>query len=156
MKSANCSCKGAYGLVNAPLLWFRELTKALQELNFTVSPFDPCCFVLFDEQNQAQGFIGIHVDNGLFAGNTEFHKKINPLDQKFPFGSLKSQNFVFTGLQVHQHEDFSITVDQTQYVKDISPISIDKERRKHLEGPINEQERQSPRGLIGSLPYMPQ
>ena len=145
--------KGAYGLVNAPLLWFRELSKALTELKFQPSPFDPCCFVLFDEQNKMRGFIGVHVDDGLFAGDSIFHEKINELERKFPFGSRKRKQFVFTGLQINQHDDFSIHVDQTQYVKDINPIPIEKDRRKHHEEPINEQERQHFRGLIGSLQY---
>ena len=143
--------KGAYGLVNAPLLWFRELTKALGELGFVAAPFDPCCYILPDEHGQARGFIGVHVDDGLFAGDEVF--QINKLESQFPFGSRKKKDFVFTGLQTHQQEDFSITVDQTQYVKDTNPIAIDKERRKHPEEPINETERQAFRGLIGSLQY---
>ena len=111
--------KGAYGLVNAPLLWFRELSKALENLGFEAAPVDPCCFVLFDENHKAQGFVGVHVDDGLFAGDTVFHQKINQLEKVFPFGSRKARNFAFTGLQIHQYDDFTITVDQTQYVKDI-------------------------------------
>ena len=145
--------KGAYGLVNAPLLWFRELTKTVSDLGFIAAPFDPCCFILSNEQGQARGFIGIHVDDGLFAGDEFFHKQINKLESQFPFRSRKKKDFVFTGLQIHQKEDFSITVDQTQYVKDINPIQIDKERKNHPEEPINESERQAFRGLIGSLQY---
>ena len=145
--------KGAYGLVNAPLLWFRELSKALINLGFQPAPFDPCSFILFDENNKTRGFIGVHVDDGLFAGDSVFHRKVNELENLFPFGSRKRQNFVFTGLQINQYEDFSIHVDQTQYVKDINPININKDRRKMLEEPINDQERQDLRGLIGSLQY---
>ena len=47
--------KGAYGLVNAPLLWFRELTKTVSDLGFIAAPFDPCCFILSNEQGQARG-----------------------------------------------------------------------------------------------------
>ena len=145
--------KGAYGLINAPLLWFRELTKTLQNLGFQPAPFDPCCYILFDEHHKTRGFIGIHVDDGLFAGDQVFHEKVNQLEGIFPFGSRKKRNFVFTGLQIHQNDDFSIEVGQTQYVKDINPISINKDRRRHLEEPINEEERQAFRGLIGSLQY---
>ena len=140
-------------MVNAPLLWFRELAKAVSDLGFIAAPFDPCCFILPNEQGQARGFIGIHVDDGLFAGNEFFHKQINKLESQFPFGSRKKKDFVFIGLQIHQKEDFSITVDQTQYVKDINPIQIDKERKSYPEEPVNETERQAFRGLIGSLQY---
>ena len=78
---------------------------------------------------------------------------MNQLEKIFPFGSRKQKNFVFTGLQINQQEDYTITVDQTQYVKDIGPISIDKDRRKQPDAPINEEERQAFRGLIGSLQY---
>lgn len=98
-------------------------------------------------------FIGIHVDDGLFAGDQHFHQKINPLEKLFPFGSRKQKQFAFTGHQISQQEDGSIHVDQTQYVKDISPTHIDRERRKHPEEPITEAERQAFRGLIGSLQY---
>ena len=138
--------KGAYGLVNAPLLWFKELSKALEKLGFEA-------FVLFDDNHKARRFIGVHVDDGLFAGDTVFHQKINQLEQVFPFGSRKARNFVFTGLQIHQYDDFSITVDQTQYVKDINPISIHKDQRKLVDAPISEEERQALRGLVGSLQY---
>lgn len=78
--------EGACGSVNAPLLWFRELTKAVTELGFVPAPFDPCCFVLFDDKNHhTRGFIGVHVDDGLFAGDEVFHSKINQLESTFPF-----------------------------------------------------------------------
>ena len=38
--------KGAYGLINAPLLWYVELKNALLALGFVISPLDPCLFVL--------------------------------------------------------------------------------------------------------------
>jgi hypothetical protein len=38
--------KGAYGLINAPLLWYCELKNALLGLGFVMSPFDPCLFTL--------------------------------------------------------------------------------------------------------------
>lgn len=37
--------KDAYGLINAPLLWYRELKNALLALGFLISPLDPCLFV---------------------------------------------------------------------------------------------------------------
>ena len=38
--------KSAYGLCNAPLLWYEELKGALLNLEFQISPLDPCLFVL--------------------------------------------------------------------------------------------------------------
>ena len=77
--------KGAYGRVDAPLLWFREFQKGLLELQFTQSPFDPCLFTLQDKRGQTCGLIGIHVDDGIGGGNEYYHHKIAMLEKKFPF-----------------------------------------------------------------------
>ena len=145
--------KGAYGRADAPLLWFKELQKGLTELGFSQSPFDPCVFTLNDEEKNTIGLIGVHVDDGLCCGNDVFHQKLKLLEQKYPFGSQKKTDFVFTGLHVQQHADMSISVDQTQYVKDISPIQIPWSRKQCPEDAITDTERQSLRAVIGSLLY---
>ena len=145
--------KGAYGRVDAPLLWFREFQKGLLELGFTQSPFDPCLFTLQNEKGQTCGLIGIHGDDGLCCGTPEFHAKLKILEAKYPFGSRKNRDFTFTGLHIQQHQDYSITVDQTKYVKEIEPIHVSLQRRHDPQQPVTEDERQQLRGLIGSLQY---
>jgi hypothetical protein len=53
---------GAYGLVNAPYLFFQELKKKMLELGFTQCPLDPCLFVLVGKNKQMHGVVGFHVD----------------------------------------------------------------------------------------------
>ena len=144
--------KGAYGRVDAPYLWFMELKKGLESLGFQQAPFDPCAFVL-EHQGITQGIIGVHVDDGLCCGNSLFHEKLKELEKKFPFGSQKQLDFVFTGLHIAQQADGTITVDQSQYVKDIHPISLEKGRRHRPDDAVTENERQGLRALIGSLQY---
>lgn len=55
--------KGAYGRVDAPVLWFKEFQRGLLELGFTQLPFDPCLFTLQDSKGRTCGLIGIHVDD---------------------------------------------------------------------------------------------
>ena len=146
--------KGAYGRVDAPYLWFMELKKTLEDLQFQQSPFDPCLFVLTDiNTHETIGMIGVHVDDGLCCGNSVFEKKLLQLREKYPFGSHKKTEFTFTGLHIKQHADFGISVDQTQYVKDIAPIQLTRERRLQQDDPVTENERQSLRAVIGSLQY---
>ena len=40
--------KSAYGLVNAPYLWYQELKECLLQLDFQISPLDKCLFSLAD------------------------------------------------------------------------------------------------------------
>ena len=146
--------KGAYGRVDAPYLWFKELQGALCQLGFIQSPFDPCLFTLPDPSSQATiGILGIHVDDGLCCRSSLFQQKLNQLEQKYPFGSKKKNDFTFTGLKIQQKPDYSIEVNQTQYVKDIAAISLSRDRRSQPEDVVSEQERQQLRALIGSLQY---
>jgi hypothetical protein len=63
------------------------------------------------------------------------------------------KNLHLPTLHIKQQDDFSITVDQQQYIKDIQPIALSRARRLQQEDVVNEKERQSLRGLIGSLLY---
>ena len=47
--------KSAYGLVNAPYLWFQELREALIALKFSQCPWDPCLFSLPGPQGSIHG-----------------------------------------------------------------------------------------------------
>ena len=144
--------KSAYGLVNAPYLWYQELKESLLSLGFTMSPLDPCLFILAD-QNGVHGVIGMHVDDGLCFGDTIFDNALNKLEEKFPFGSKRESDFTFTGIHVKQDQNFHIHLNQTDYILGIDPIQIDRSRRKTETATVTEGERQGLRGVIGSLQY---
>lgn len=147
--------KGAYGLVDAPFLW---LVEELTKLQFEPSPMDPCLFVLRHPSTDQQpgrlaGVVGIHVDDGIGGGDSYFDEQIRKLEQKFPFGSHKTSGFTFTGIDVQQHGDYSITLSQSKYVCKIPPIKIEVNRKTQPELEVTEEERLALRGLIGSLQY---
>ena len=145
--------KSAYGLVNAPYLWYQELKESLLEIGFQMSPLDPYLFSLPGKDKRVHGVLGVHVDDGLCAGDLEFEKVLKRLEGKFPFGSKRRSNFVFTGIQVNQDEKGRIHLDQKEYVNKIEPIQIDRSRRKQENTQIDEKEKQDLRGIIGSLQY---
>ena len=72
--------KSAYGLVNAPLLWFEELKNAMLNLHFKMSPLDPCAFVLPKTDGSGIHGIVVHVDDGLGAGDEVFEQAIAQLE----------------------------------------------------------------------------
>ena len=146
--------KGAYGLVDAPYLWYKTLQKELVDLGFRTTPFDPCTFVLYDKTGcKPQGILGIHVDDGLCGGNEYFMNQIQKLESKYPFGSKKMGTFTFTGIDLHQNPDKSIELSQSKYVRGIQPIAINAKKKENPEVAVSEEERQALRGLIGSLQY---
>ena len=137
-----------------PFLWYTELDQQLRSLNFIPSPFDPCLYLLYEEgKDEPAGILGVHVDDGLCGGNQYFHEMIKRLEAKFPFGSRKTQSFVFTGIEMHQQNDYSIVMSQEKYVSKINPIHIQPQRKIQENLPVTERERQDLRALIGSLQY---
>ena len=146
--------KSAYGLVDAPYLWYKALLTELEKLGFIQSPFDPCVFVLKrPNSNKISGVLGVHVDDGLCGGDEFFSQQIHRLSQKYPFGAQKSSQFVFTGIELSQRGDKGIIMSQSKYVREIQPIHIDANRKTDTTLKINDSERHALRGLIGSLQY---
>lgn len=146
----------AYGRVDAPLLFFKELGKQLKELYFKVHPLEPCIHYLEsiqDGRRTLHGVLGTHVDDGLCGGDDWFHEQLNKFRQKLPFGSFKSRKFTFTGIQLEQFPDSCIRANQGEYLKAIPAIDIGKYRRETPEACVTESEMTKLRGLIGSLQY---
>ena len=146
--------KSAYGLIDAPYLWFQALREELLKLEFEQSPFCPCTFILRNPKTrEPDGILGVHVDDGLCGGNERFMLKLQQLEKVYPFGSQKVGNFTFTGIEMFQHPNKSITLSQTEYIKKIAPIKITPERRRDETLPVTPEEKMALRGLIGSLQY---
>ena len=146
--------KGAYGLVDAPYLWYQAILEELLNLGFQQSPFCPCTFILRNPKTQMpDGVIGLHVDDGICGGNQRFLDVLDQLEKKYPFGSKKISNFTFTGIDMTQQANGTITMSQSKYVRAINPIKIPHSRRSKPEEKVTEEERQELRALIGSLQY---
>ena len=149
---------GAYGRIDAPYVWCQELRKALLDLGFQQSPFDPCLYTLSERDSTGlvhhRGILmGVHVDDGICGGDSEFHAALEKLRSRFSFGSFEEKDFVFTGIHLHQWEEGSIEMDQGSYVESIEAIEIPRLRRKNPDSPVTESERQRLRQLVGSLQY---
>ena len=146
----------AYGRVDAPLLFYKELTKQLKSLGFITHPLEPCIHYLESWKNGERilhGVLGTHVDDGVCGGDSWFHDRVEKLKKVLPFGSFKQRRFVFTGIQLEQLPDFSISASQKDFVLGIPAIDIGKHRREDPEAIANDGEISKLRGLIGSLQY---
>eukprot|EP00435_Cladocopium_sp_Y103_P007543 s1620_g2.t1 len=146
--------KSAYGLIDAPYLWFQTLKEELSMLGMQQSPFDPCVYILrHPNSGKLSGILGVHVDDGIHGGDEYFQQQIAKLEAKYPLGSKKSKSFTFTGIDMQQQPDNSIHLSQTKYVNSIQPITLKAERRAQENETVTEPERHLLRGLIGSLQY---
>ena len=146
--------KSAYGLIDAPYLWYKELDKTLRELSFRPSPFDPCVYLLYKPgATKPSGILGMHADDGLCGGDKFFEEQISKLESKFPFGAKQSQSFTFTGIEMQQLPNHNIILSQEKYITKIEPIHIEPKRRTQEDLPVTEAEKLSLRAIIGSLQY---
>ena len=146
--------KSAYGLIDAPFMWFQALKEEVLRLGFEQSPFCPCTFILRCPKTRVpEGIIGVHVDDGLCGGNQRFMDKLQELERRYPFGSQKVGQFTFTGIDMFQHPNKAITLSQSKYINAINPIKIPIERRKDETSKVTAEEKMALRGLIGSLQY---
>ena len=144
--------KGAYGLVDAPFLWYQALRGELLRLGMEEAPWDPTVFVLRDATtHRPKGVIGMHVDDGLCGGDSDFEALLRKLESKYAFGSHKVGTFTYTGIEMSQKGDGSVIMSQSAYVRAVNPIKISPERKSQPDSPITDTERHQLRALIGSL-----
>jgi hypothetical protein len=140
--------KSAYGLIDAPYLWYKELDRVLRKLSFIPSPFHPCVYLLHKEgSDKPSGVIGMHVDDGLCGGDAFFDEQLSKLEAIFPFGAKKTQSFTFTGIEMNQLPNKTIILSQEKYITKIEPIHIKPDRKEMTESKINEEERLGLRAL---------
>ena len=143
----------------APYLWYQELKSELLAFGFRQCPLDPYVFFSLYKKDshrkgRCHGVLGIHVDDGVAGGDSVFHDALERLRKRFfSFGSFEKRSFVFTGIRLHQWDDFSIEMDQVDYVQRIEAINVPRDRRRTPDDPVTEAERLSLRQIVGSLQY---
>ena len=72
-----------------------------------------------------EGFIGlvcVHVDDFLWAGNSEFLKVISMIRSTFRIGSSEQNTFKYIGLNI-KASGGGVTIDQFHYIQAIAPLS---------------------------------
>eukprot|EP00435_Cladocopium_sp_Y103_P058560 s1182_g20.t1 len=148
---------GAYGRVDAPILWYRELRRVLEELGFVACPFDGCVFSLVtcgtNGKPVVRGILGVHVDDGIGGGDHFFKETLERLRKRFNFGAYNEHEFDFCGVHYKQWDDGTIEMDQREYIRKIEPLNIPKNRRLEPESELSEAERHGLRGLCGSVQF---
>ena len=146
--------KGAYGLINAPLLWYCELKTALLRWASLYLPWilaSLCC-------RKGLEMTMIPVTSTVFSASmwmmalevVTFNQATQDLEKSFPCGSQRTGTFTFTGIHIQQDQNGDISLDQQDYINDMPPIDIPCERRKTPDAKVNNDELQKLRGLIGS------
>ena len=147
--------KACYGLVDAPLEWYKTVATFLAELGFQRLWSDACTWTLRSSEDQLLGVISGHVDDFLFTGeetNAQWRDAIQKIQSRFKWGDWDKDDFVQCGVQVTR-EGAGFKLSQKRYVEAIPEIPVNSVRRKDPKAPTTERERTQLRGLLGALSW---
>ena len=147
--------KSAYGLADAPLLWFKEATRRLVALNLKPQQLDKCTFCYY-EKNKLAGMLILHVDGMLVAGDmtTTFATVVEKLKKNFEFGrweQLTEGHAVNYCGSVLEKKKEMMTMSFEAYLKKICPVTITNGRDP--KAVLNDGEKTRSRGLLGALQW---
>ena len=115
-----------YGQANAPQRWYVHVARTLTGLGWVPHTLDPCLWLYREEINgitQVTGVLGVHVDDMIMSVLNGKKAVLDALHKSFTWGSeWESREFTFVGRHIKQHDDWTLTVDQESYVKEV-PIT---------------------------------
>ena len=149
--------KGAYGLREAPRLWYLKAREILKEAGFEEMQTAKACFVLIDRSQDVpinMAMLVLHVDDAAHAGEgPAYERALNYIRSKLTIGKEEQDEFEFLGRHVVQHKDFTIEIDQHTYVKAIPKVSVSMERRRKSQELLTPKEVHDYRSLVGQLAW---
>ena len=107
--------KALYGTKQASRLWQLHLRRRLLEMGFTNSSSDPCMYAYRGERGVC--LVGVYVDDIVCAwrGDGMLDWFTRELSKSFRAKHLGRLSW-YLGVEVDQHDDFSVTLKQTQYI----------------------------------------
>ena len=143
-----------YGLADASRYWCLRVKEELAKSNGLICPTDQGIFVWY-HNNKFNGIIICFVDDIIWGGTGHFDQNvIQKFRNTFKIGSENTEFFIYLGLNIKQNTDYSIDIDQNNYINGIQPIPLTSERVKCSKEPLTDSERSQYRQLIGQLNWV--
>jgi len=145
--------KPVYGLVDGARSWFLTVKKELLEYGCTQLELDNSVYV-YHSNGKLSGFLIIHVDDFLAAGDSEFKENVVVrLKTRFQIGSEKEGDFTYVGWNIKQSSG-CITIDQISYQNTITPIAITEARKQQHDFFLSDIEKKQYQQLLGKLQWI--
>ena len=147
--------KACYGLVDAPLEWYRSVSECFSRLQLQRCWSDPCCWV-YVVDGTTKGIISAHVDDFLFSGD-ENHPGwcaiLEGIKKEYRWSDWEHGKFTQCGVQVEQLADFSFSLSQEKYVTDLKYINLRAQRKKDKHSETDPWEKTQLRALLGGISW---
>ena len=147
--------KPMYGLGDSGRFWYLTITQFLEEKGCISLITDPA-FYFYIKDGQLHGMAALHVDDIQHCGTPEFDRDvIEPMHQKFKFGSVQKKEFKCLGWDMVQSiERGFLTIDQIDYVKNKIALMDIQIAGRDGEEMLNPPEISKMRGGIGQARWL--
>ena len=151
--------RACYGLVDAPLEWYRSVAEVMDSLGLERTWSDPCTWV-WRVQGCLRGIVSGHVDDFLFAGSDqdqEWQSILGKIKARFQWGDWEkdTDGFVQCGVKVLKTSE-GYHLSQSQFIEALREIPLSASRRQARHDPTSEREKTQLRATLGSLSWLAQ
>ena len=141
--------KCVYELSDASRQWYLRVKEELTRLGGEMNKLDYGLFT-FSVDGKLCGIVTCFVDDMIYGGTDDFESFITTnLKATFQIGTENDVSFNYVGLKVQQHDDKSITIDQSGYISTIHHLEFDLKR--DVDSTLTSKEITMFRGLVGKL-----
>lgn len=143
-----------YGTKDAGRSWWKKLVRDARATGWITSCLEAALFFLY-ENHELVGIMASHVDDLITCGTgSKYAQTLEQLTKDLHL-KKKEREFRFCGKNVKQNEEHTeVTLEQVDAIECLDFQEIDKHRRKFPNLPLNEEEKSSFRGLIGSMGWI--
>ena len=131
--------KSAYGLSEAPRLWYLRAVELLQQAGMVEIPFCRSTFIAKDKKGKVYALCALHVDDGFYVGdskNPEFLTLKEKIDTVFTikaWENIGSKGVEYLGMTVYYDQKKRIMIDDMgKYVEKIEGMKSNGEKTQPL------------------------
>ena len=147
--------RGCYGLVDAPLEWYRSIATYLFDLGLTKAWADPCCW-FYKPGGILKGIISGHVDDFLFSGDPEdkgWTSICNKIRDHYKWSEWETGSFVQCGVLIEEQPNGDYHLSQPRYIDKVSEILLTQKRRQDGNLPTTAWEQSQLRSVLGAISW---
>ena len=149
--------RACYGLVDAPLEWYKTVAEFMESIGLTRLWSDACAWV-WKPQGQLRGMVTGHVDDFMFGGREDdkgWQHILQLIKDRFKWGDWEEDHFTQCGVQIDSVPE-GFTLSQPRYLDGLAEIPVCNSRKKQKGAPTNDREKSQLRALLGGLSWYAQ
>ena len=146
--------RACYGLVDAPLEWYRTVDEFFHQIGLVRTQSDACVWC-YRQGGQLVGCVSGHVNDFILAGEDQhegWKEVLQKIQQRFHWGDWETDSFTQCGVLI-EHTHRGVELSQPTYLEGIQEIGVSSSRRKEKHSPTTERERTMLRALLGRLSW---